>query len=78
MSAFHKKVIQVTVLSDGYFSGCELDAIRYEITEGSCVGVVKEISNEEISPKEMAQALNAAGSSPEFFNLDDDGNALDD
>jgi hypothetical protein len=73
---FYKTVIQVTILSEEPFSSDELEnleTVNYEITEGGCSGVVKEISHEELTGKQAAEALQAQGSDPELFQLTEDG-----
>jgi hypothetical protein len=51
--------------------------IAYAIDEGDCGGAVEFGIPKKLSSKEMAEALTAAGSEPEFFELDPDGNKVD-
>ena len=76
---FFKTQIVVTVLSETPLT-CETDlaSIALGIAEGDDVGTVHYQDSQEIGGKEMADALVAAGSSPDFFRLDDRGNAIDD
>lgn len=68
----HKTVIQVTVLSNGPLRSPEdLSAIAYEITEGDCSGQVDAGPSVPLSRREVALALQAQGSDPEFLLMDD-------
>jgi hypothetical protein len=79
MSKFHRTVIEVVVLSETPLDGCEdLGAINDAITTGDCVGTVKTKSQTELTGRKTADALYAAGSEPGFFQLDDDGNKIED
>ena len=71
---FHRTVIQVVVLSEEPFNCESLEGINYAITDGDCVGTVETKSAKELTGRQMANALYAAGSEPGFFGLDDDGN----
>lgn len=77
MTNFTRQVFEIEVLSDdGPISG-SLDNINYEITEGHCSGVIKEIIREEQIPGEkMAKLLINQDSDPEFFGLDENGNTV--
>jgi len=48
------------------------------MTEGDTSGIVKTISREILTGKEMADALLDQGSDPEFLGLDEDGNPATD
>lgn len=76
---FYRTVFQVVVLSEDspIQDGTELDDIAYMITEGDCVGQTKRLSAGEITAKEMVDALEAVGSESSFFELDKDGNPMD-
>lgn len=64
----------VTVLSDRLYEPADnLYQIAHDIDEGDCVGVVRLVGQVELSPEQMATALIAAGSDPEFFDLADPG-----
>lgn len=52
----------------------DLEAIVFECDEGGYVMGDVERIGEAITPKEMADALYAAGSDPGFFRLDEAGN----
>jgi hypothetical protein len=47
-----------------------------EIDQGEWVGNIEVVAQEELTGKEAADALYAAGSEPGFFQLDDDGREL--
>jgi hypothetical protein len=77
---FFKTVIQVTILSEDEPIGADLDLhqICDEITYGDCSGISKVISTEKLCGKRAAKLLIEQGSDPEFFNLDKNGNKLED
>ena len=83
---FYKTVVKVTVLSEdplepssieGIGGGCALSEIAYNITEGDMSGVVEIGETETLNGKEAADALVEQSSDPEFFQLDADGNDLE-
>lgn len=70
--AFRKMVLQIEVLFDDTItddsSFGDLDTIKYEITEGhSSGGPIKAVSDEKVSPQEMAKLLEDQGSDPSFL-----------
>ncbi len=78
---FYRTVYQIEVLSEEKFDnegGMSLTDIDNAITDGDCSGRVKFIvNNEEKTGKEMAELLKEQGSDPEFFQLDENGNDLE-
>ena len=75
MKQFFKTTFTVTVLSDEIIVGLPLEHLNYAVTEGDCVLHGYGVSKEEIlDGRQMADALYDAGSQPEFFHLDDNGN----
>lgn len=77
----HRTVIQVEILSESPWSDADLHdliTVDYAITDGDCSGVVKTMSREILTGKEMADALRDQGSDTEFFGLDEDGNPTPD
>lgn len=75
---YYRTPVTITVLSEGPLDEEMSPAeIAYAIDEGDCVGTVEFGTSEKLSGKAMAEALTAAGSEPEFFQLDPDGDQLD-
>lgn len=77
----HRTIIRVELLSDRPWSDedlYDLATIDYAMTEGDTSGIVKTISREILTGKEMADALLDQGSDPEFLGLDEDGNPATD
>jgi hypothetical protein len=78
MGKFFKTVITVTVLSaDRAVQSVNLTRIAHEIMEGEWSGNVENDGGTELTPKEAAEALIAQGSDPEFFQIDAEGDPLD-
>jgi hypothetical protein len=77
---FFHNIVTIHVLSeDEPLSGdMSLSDIDYAITDGDSVGGGVEIRSEEMTGKEAATRLSAYGSEPGFFQLDEDGNDLED
>jgi len=65
--SYYKTRIVVTVLSDSPYDPDNLYDLAYDITDGDCSGNVEIESSEELSREEMAKALEAQGSDPEFL-----------
>lgn len=75
---FYRTIIQIEILSDEPYEGDTLDMVQYDITEGHCSGQISDVvRNEEQDGKAMAKLLEEQRSDPEFFQLDSDGNDLD-
>lgn len=78
MTKFYKTTFTIEVLSEGPLGDClSLSQIDYAISEGDCVGGNLTANEIEISAKQVADTLYVFGSTPSFFNLDDEGNSLD-
>ena len=75
---FFKTTITVTVLSENPLGlVCnDLGELHYRITNGDCVGTIKDASHEQITGKQCADTLYELGSEPDFFRLDDEGNTI--
>jgi hypothetical protein len=76
---FSRRVFKFEVLSeeplDGDFTLADLDAMT---GTGDCVGqFLDDDGNETLDGAQMANALSAAGSEPGFFQLDDNGDDID-
>lgn len=74
---FYRTVISVEVLSEEPYSPESLESIAHDIIEGDCSGRWNVVSSKEVDGAEMAQLLYEQASEPAFFQLDDDGNDLD-
>lgn len=75
---FYRTVVQVEVLSEEPYDFEDLEQVRYDITEGHCSGQVTTLPTEEVDGPAMAKLLRGQGSDPEFFELDEQGNDVDD
>ena len=75
---FYKTLVTITVLSEGPFDQMELAGVAYAIDEGDCVGKVDFAASERVDGRTMAGLLSELDSEPGFFQLDENGNALDD
>lgn len=75
--SFHRQVYKVVVLTEDD-TEVALEDLNYCISEGDdCLQSFTMESTEELTGKQMADALYDAGSDPSFFLLDNDGNPLD-
>lgn len=76
---FYRTIIRYEILSEEPLGSLSLEDIHYECTEGHCSGVFlpAERDNQEVDGAEMAIMLIEQGSDPEFFQLDEDGNDVD-
>ena len=75
-STFRRVVVQVEILTDDPtldFNNMSLSDIDYQIKDGGCSGVVKIISQEKVTGKEMVKLAEAQGTNPEFFGIDYNG-----
>lgn len=75
-SRYYKEVVQVTILSEDQQVPDDLMNIAIEIANGDMVGRVEVMERAQLTPKQMADALTEAGSAPDFFELDAEGNKL--
>ena len=75
----YKSVVKVTVLSDEPLPECTtLDDVQYNIDGGDCIGHVEwEYKNAETVGTEAVDSILRTGSQPEFFQLDEEGNELE-
>lgn len=73
----YKTIFKVEVLSEEPLGEVTLADLHYQITEGHCSGVFTEESVTPLTPAQMAEALIAQGSDPEFFGLDAKGNKIE-
>lgn len=74
---FYKYKIEVEVLSEAPLDHdmlCDLYAVSNFISTGDGSGKVSVVEDEELDGAQVAAALRAQGSDPEFFRVDDDGN----
>ena len=76
---FHKTTITVVILSEEAVPDfMSLEAIAHEGDTGSFVVDHKQSAAVELDGKAAADALGELRSEPEFFELDDEGNDLED
>jgi len=75
---FHRQVYVVEVLSEEELPSMSLEELGYEISEGHCSGKFVETFHQEVGGPCMAKLLRGQGSDTEFFQLDENGNDLDD
>ena len=54
-----------------------LEDLSYEVTEGHCVLRSYQAKEKILTGAQAAKELYKAGSSPDFFQLDDSGNSID-
>ena len=76
----YRTIIQLTVLSEEpLHEGMGIDEIDANCEDGDFCGKADWIKvNEEVIGKEAADAVKDTGSDPEFFQMDDDGNEIED
>ena len=74
---YYKNVFKLVVLSEEPIEDIDLSDINYEVTEGHWVLHTFVCDPKEVSPKQMVDLLNDAGSEPGFFQLNDDGTLND-
>lgn len=76
---FYKTTFILEVLSEDVPPEWDnLNDIYYLISQGHCSGKIISDESKEITAKEVAEALIAQGSDPEFFRLTEDGMDLED
>lgn len=76
---FYRTVIQVEILSEEPYEGDDLNTIASDTDTGDCSGQITDIErNQEVTGKEMVALLQKQGSDSEFFQLDAEGNDLED
>lgn len=74
---FTETVVTLRVLSERSIASDEIGAILENCDTGDCVLASTSLTEKTLTPKQMADALYAAGSEPGFFQLDDEGNHTD-
>lgn len=75
---FHRHVYMVEVLSEEELPSMSLEDLHHEITEGHCSGQFMETFHQKVGGPCMAKLLQEQGSDPEFFQLTDEGDDIDD
>jgi hypothetical protein len=75
----YKSVLKVEILSEEPLNDClNLSDIDWQITNGDWSGAQGwDSRNTELVGKEAAEATMHQGSDPEFFQMDKDGNEID-
>ncbi len=72
---YYKTTVSIDVLTEEPIPDhYTLEDIGYEIEQGDWVGYNIQSKQVELTPKEIVEALKEAGSDPDFFQLDDEGN----
>ena len=74
---FYRAVFHYEVLSEEPIEDASLEDIDYECRDGHWSGQFLGVDRSELTGPEAAKALQAQGSEPEFFQLDEEGNDLD-
>jgi hypothetical protein len=75
---FKTRIVIEVLSDDGPYDGSQgLEGLAHDITDGPYSGMWDTESSEELTPKQMADALKKQGSAPDFFGLDDDGNEVE-
>jgi len=70
---FYKTIVQFEILSEEPVEQVDLETMHYQVTEGHWSGRFLETTEEVLDGPAAAKALQAQGSDPEFFNLNSDG-----
>lgn len=75
----YKSVLRVEILSEEPFpESVSLEDVKYEITDGHCSGILNwETHNSEIVGAEASKEVLNQGTDPEFFQMDEEGNEID-
>ena len=69
MTRFYRTIVQIEILSNEEVPNpIDLEAINYEIIDGSWSGRLSIISSEEVTRARMAELLIGQGSDPEFLD----------
>ena len=76
----YKSVLKVEIISEDPLPDClSLRTIDYETTNGEWSGAQEwESHNAEIVGKEAVTSVENQGSCPSFFQMDEDGNEIED
>jgi hypothetical protein len=74
---FHRTEITIEVLSEEYYDPESLGDVEHDIGLGDCSGDWHVTKRDEVDGATMAKLLQEQASDPEFFQLDDEGNDLD-
>lgn len=77
MAKFYKTEFKIVILSEDPIGDIALEDLNYFVTDGpGCLKQFSETKQTELTGKKAVRELYAAGSDPEFFQLDDKGNDL--
>lgn len=76
---FHKYIFQYEIVSEVplQVDDLNIEDLHHLTYEGPCSGRMLETHYVELNAKEAADALIEQGSDPEFFQIDQDGNDVD-
>ena len=77
---FFKQKVTIEILSEDrpLSEDLSISGIEYAITEGDCSGVVIRDAPEELNGEQMAKALMEQKSDPNFFQLTENGEDMED
>lgn len=80
MKTIYRTVIEIEVLSEEPIpDDMGLDEIQDECNEGSFSGIYDfKVKNQEVKGIEAVKLIKAQGTDVEFFQMDEEGNELDD
>lgn len=75
----YKSVLKVEILSEEpYPDVMSLNQVAFDIVEGECSGVIEwDYLNAELHGTEAVKECEKHGSDPEFFQMDEDGNKIE-
>lgn len=73
---FYKTILTIEILSENEPWVRSIEDLSKDVIEGDYSGVISKEYSCELTPQEMATALQGQGSSSGFFMLDEDGNDL--
>jgi hypothetical protein len=75
LKKIYKTIVEVEILSEEPFdeSVTDIQAIAYEINEGSWSGVTNVRRSSTLTGKKAIDAIKKQGSSPDFFQMDEKG-----
>jgi hypothetical protein len=79
MASYYKTTIVYSVLHEEPLDDdMSIEDVAHECNNGALCGDIKSWDTKTVTGKEMADLLHAARSHPGFFELDDDGNEVED
>lgn len=73
----YETTITVKVLHEDAFDYENLEDVHHAITDGDCSGSFETTGHVVLIGKEAVKAVEAQGSDPEFFMMDENGNEIE-